>query len=182
MAKAKSKTKRSAKASTKIAFSPKNIGKNAKTTLFPTLLGFIAGNVVTKAVPTKNDPTSKGIPALAVKGGVTALGVVGMATNHGFISGLGAGMAMHGGIGVLNDLKDRATGSISGIADNPMVQKALDLLIPNLGNIEQISSDLDMDLDLTPRTFDVAYQEVDNDDPYASALNGFANDPYSQEY
>lgn len=179
MAKAKKSRKRSATASKKLAFSPKNIGKNAKNSLLPIALGFIAGNVATKLVPTK-ETTGKGLPAIAVKGLVAGAGVAGMGTNNAMISGIGAGMAMHGGFGLLNEVKTSA--GVSGLADNPTVQKALDMLIPNLGSVAMLDhTAYDTDMDLSPITFDVPYTE-EVEDPYAQmAISGTGNE-YGGQY
>ena len=69
MAKAKTTRKKRRKtASKKLAFSPKNIGKNAKV-IAPIALGIILSNVANKVVPTKDplDDDSKGVPALVIK-------------------------------------------------------------------------------------------------------------------
>jgi hypothetical protein len=95
--------------------------------------GFMGANLVSKVAPIKNDKIKSIIPL--------ALGLAAaMTSKNKNIQVVGAGAASFGLLKTVRTLlmgsDPIGTNGVEGIADNPAVKKVLNMLIPNLGEIE----------------------------------------------
>lgn len=119
--------------------------------------GFMGANLVSKVAPLKNEKIKSIIPL--------ALGIaVTMASKNKNVQVIGAGAAS---FGLLKTVRTLLAGSdptgangIEGLADNPAVKKVLDMLIPNLGSIDNIE-----DADVV--SYETYFEPAIVDVPYA---------------
>ena len=119
--------------------------------------GFMGANAISKIAPIKNEKIKALIPIL--------LGVgTAMASKNANLKIVGAGAASYG---LLKAVREIVMGSdpttVSGIADNPMVKKMLDMLVPNLGSTG-MGMGMGMAIDYTtqyePAIVDVPFEDV----------------------
>lgn len=128
--------------------------------------GFMGANLVTKvAAPVKNDKVKSIIPL--------ALGLATvLATDNKNIQIVGAGAASFGLLKTLRSLlmgsDPTGTGGIEGIADNPAVQKVLNMLIPNLG---EVGNSIDFSPSYYPTTTEEYFEPAIVDVPFEE-VNG----------
>lgn len=117
-------------------------------------VGFMGANAISKVAPIKNEKIKALIPLL--------LGVgTAMASKNANLQIVGAGAASYG---LLKAIREVVMGSdptaVSGIADNPMVKKMLDMLVPNLGDTASIGMVMDYPTQYEPAIVDVPFEEV----------------------
>lgn len=115
--------------------------------------GFMGANAISKIAPIKNEKIKALIPIL--------LGVgTAMVSKNANLKIVGTGVASYGLLKAVREIvvsSDPTT--VSGIADNPMVKKMLDMLVPNLGDTG-MGMTIDYTTQYEPAIVDVPFEDV----------------------